>query len=158
MMATIPTPMSEIPYHSFPEPPKGGLPAHYATDKILFEELVAAGLTPDYDRTRIPCLIARKDRCPVAHLHVAAADIALVQGGAQAAKYLRDHLATRTVKRLVALYMHDGIGPGRRGHEAEATTREALGLTKDEIVYVNKPESDPAAREVIRNALKAIAG
>lgn len=150
--------MSEVPYHAFPEPPKGGLPAHYATDKILFEELVAAGLTPDYDRTRTPCLIARKDRVPVAHLHVASADVALVAGGRQAAQYLREHLTARGVKRLVVLYLHDGIGPGRRGHEAEETTRDALGLAREEILFVDKPDSNPAAREKIRAALNPVLG
>lgn len=145
-------------FHSFPEMAKGALPAHYATDKVIFETLAQAGLNPGYDHRNTPCFIPTREHMSVARIHVAPADILLGTGGHSAAIFLREHLPQRGVNHLLVLFLHDGIGPGQRGAEAQETTRALLGFSKEELCHVINPDSTPESCEMLRDAVRALIG
>lgn len=148
--------MTRLVFRSFPDMPPGGLPAHYAADRVIFDAIADAGIGPDYDRKRAPCFIARRDGIPVAHIHVAPADIMLAEGAHTAAGYLREHLGTPMTKRLLVLFLHDGIGPGRRGREAEEETRVKLGFRADEIVFIENADKNQTGRDALRERIRKL--
>lgn len=148
--------MPRLIYRAFPEPPPGGVPAHYATDRVIFDALVDADIAPDYDRKRTPCFIAKRDGLVVAHIHVAPADVVLAEGGKKAANYLREHLSSPIAKHLLVLFLHEGIGPGRRGSEAEEETRMILGFRPEEIFYIENTDENQPGRDALRAKLKTL--